>query len=359
MARAAKRGEVVTYAGEEDLRFIRNFHDVFLSLGLIILFMGLSMVTEIIAATQGLMGQGVGGIKANLVLRALLSGGLAGLAWMMAEVFSRTRRLVLPSMVLFIGWSQYVFVAAAALYLAFVAGAKDLDQLLELLQTVDGFPLYLSVVMTGATFLFYARMKLPFAMGALGLCLASFIFSFYIMNTDWKAEGSWMAFGEDFRGLWIMAGLVLFGLGLYFDALDPERKSRLSDNGFWLHFFAAPVLFSGAMMTFSGRGGNGVTEGASPVLALIIVGVFAFVSLLINRRALLVSGLLTAAFAISSLVRDAGIGGLWSPATTMVMLGGAMVVLGGAWHALRAIVVAPFPKSGPLARIIPPVTRME
>ncbi len=31
-----------------------------------------------------------------------------------------------------------------------------------------------------------------------------------------------------------------------------------------------------------------------------------------------------------------------------------MVLLGGGWHSLRRVVVAAFPKSGPIARIVPP-----
>jgi hypothetical protein len=46
-------------------------------------------------------------------------------------------------------------------------------------------------------------------------------------------------------------------------------------------------------------------------------------------------------------------------ALTLLLLGGAMVLLGGAWHAVRRVLVAPFPKRGLVARIIPPEPAAE
>ena len=39
---------------------------------------------------------------------------------------------------------------------------------------------------------------------------------------------------------------------------------------------------------------------------------------------------------------------------TLLLLGAAMVLLGGGWHGVRRAIVAPFPKTGLIARIIPP-----
>lgn len=355
MARGGKNSgrDHPSYAGEEDLRFIRNFHDVFLAMGLILLITGLWIISEIMTATAGFFGDGLNGVRAFIFLRAGVAFGLAFVCWLLAETFSRARRLSLPSIVLFIGYSGFVFQGAAQGYLGVMAQANDFDAVRDAIRTLDGFPLFLSVVMTLSSLVFYMRMKLPFAMGALGLSIASFVFSIYILQEDWSSEGSLSAFGSAMLDLWLLAGVMLFVLGLYFDARDPERVTRLSDNGFWLHFFAAPILFFGVSAKITGG------ADVSPSVTLIIVGVFAFISLLINRRALLVSGILTAIFALGQLVSDAGLSGMWASGTTLVLLGGAMVLLGGAWHGLRRILVAPFPKSGPVARIIPPVTRLE
>lgn len=345
--------ESVAYAGEEDLRFIRNFHDVFLSIGLVILLSGLYLVTEILVGLPSLLSSvsPLQTVSSHFLFRAVVFGALAVLSWGLAEVFARTRRLTLPSIVLFSAWSWFIFFAAAVAYLGVKVDVQSLDQIIEALKSLRDFPLFMSIVMTAAALVFYLRMKLPFAMGALGAALASFVFTLFIYRQGWTFGESADVASQTFNTLWIGSGGVLFLLGVYFDALDPERRTRFSDNGFWLHLFAAPILFTGIMSRFG--------DGYAPGLALTIVGLFALVSLLINRRALLVSGLLTAAWAISQIADGAGLEGLWSTATTLIALGGAMVLLGGAWHGIRALIVAPFPKSGPIARIIPPVSRLE
>lgn len=347
----SKNQEAVTYAGEEDLRFIRNFHDVFLSIGLLMLLFGIYIATEILVGVPNLLASQspLQSASSHFLFRAVVFGGLAALSWGLAEVFARTRRLTLPSMVLFSSWIWFTFFAAAVGYLGVKVNAQSFDEILEALKSVRDFPIFMSIVMTIASLLFYLRMKLPFAMGAVGLSLASFLFSVFIYKEGWSDGGG---YSPSFLTQWIGAGVILFVLGLYFDALDPERRTRFSDNGFWLHLFAAPILFTGIMNKFGGG-------GFSPALTLGIIGVFALISLLINRRALLVSGLLTAAYAIAQLAGNAGLEGMWGTATTLITLGGAMVLLGGAWHGLRRIVIAPFPKSGPIARIVPPVTRVD
>jgi hypothetical protein len=353
----SKDQEVVSYAGEEELRFIRSFHDVFLSIGLTMLIVGLYTVSEILVTVPNLLeaGSPLENASGHFLFRAVVFGGLALVSWGLAEVFARTRRQALPSMVLFIFWIWFVFFSAAVGYLGVKVDVQGFDQIMDALKSLRDFPLFMSVVLTIASLVFYLRMKLPFAMGAVGLGLASFLFSIFIYREGWGANGS-DQFSPTLLTQWIGAGVVLFVLGLYFDARDPERRTRLSDNGFWLHLFAAPILFTGIMNKFGPGGSSGEF---SPGLTLVIIGVFAFISLLINRRALLVSGLLTAAYAIAQIAGAAGLDGMWGAATTLITLGGAMVLLGGAWHRLRGLIIAPFPKSGPIARIIPPVTRTE
>lgn len=90
-----------------------------------------------------------------------------------------------------------------------------------------------------------------------------------------------------------------------------------------------------------------------------MIGVFAIVSLLINRRALIVAGLITAGVAIGVLVNQAGLGQAAVIAVTLLLLGGVVVLLGAAWTPVRRVLTAPFPNSGPLARIIPPANSAQ
>lgn len=346
-----------TLPGEEDLRFIRNFHDVFLSIGILMFVGGLGIATAILvgpmlkdAATEG-----ADGFRRALTIVAGAAGFDALLMWLMAEFFARGRRLFLPSIVILIAFALFFFVAAGAAYgvirgldQQFFDGLHDSDMEGMVRQGAEFF-LVVGGAATFAIFAFYARMKLPFAMGlgAYMLTGTAIAAAFYTMPE--KAQAI-------MQPSQLYAGIFLFLLGLYFDARDPERKTRISDNGFWLHLFAAPLILNSALAMTVGTEFLTESEMASgaALTTLAIVFTFAFVSLLINRRALLVAGLLYALIAAGFLISKIGLSGAWTVAVTLLVLGGAMVLLGGGWHSLRRIVVAPFPKTGLIARIIPP-----
>lgn len=351
---------IVHYEGEEELRFIRNFHDIFLSIGLGMFLVGLAIVAGLVHVSlfgEGMLeGNDLGKVRDAVGGSAAIALAYAAAAWLLAEIFARTRRLFLPSIVIFIGYALAMLWAAYALFLFFNSDIGNVDGVEDAINQFRILPLYTSVFMSVAVFAFYFRMRLPFSLGVGGLVLASFVFSVFILVYDFEKLDDLKSFWPILMSLLLAMGLILFSLGLVYDARDPHRENLLSDNAFWLHFFAAPILFGAVTNLVAGPGQLDGTGTFPAVTTLIIVLIFAVVSLLINRRALLVSGLLSAIFAVAVLVRQAGFDAIWTVAVTLLTLGGAMVVLGGAWHSIRRVLIAPFPKTGPLARIIPPVT---
>ena len=339
-------------SGEEELRFIRNFHDVFLSIGLMLFGAGLGLVSMLLVG-QTFSFQSIANIQSAGWSVAIVFFVDAAIMWLTAEFFARSRRLFLPAIVILIGFvwfftwgviAAYITAFSDGNYSSFDAAARELERL----------PLTVSATVTFAIFLYYFRMKLPFAMGlgAVGLVITIIAFLGF-------TDGNLLAALSG--RLQLFSGLFLFLLGVYFDARDPARVTRLSDNGFWLHFFAAPLIFNAVMTMTTGGGlfgGNPFANGGNATgqagLTLGLVIFFAVVSLLINRRALLVAGLLSAAASIAALLRASGLGGAWIAGMTLLLLGGAMVLLGGGWHGVRRALVAPFPKTGLIARIIPP-----
>jgi len=338
-------------SGEEELHFIRNFHDVFLSLGIAMFSAGLGIAT---AVALGPMIKSAGSdISGSLLIAAGAAGIDAIIMWLMAEFFARGRRLFLPSIVILIGFSMFITCAAAALYGWHIGANKEFFEGLGE-QGVEGAVrktsealVFIAGVTTLAIFAFYARMKLPFAMGLGGYSLAGA----GVAATFWAFPS---VAANYIQPLVLAAGVFLFFLGVYFDARDPERKTRISDNGFWLHFFAAPLILNAVLQMAVGPENITAHQTGAAAVTLIIVFAFAFVSLLINRRALLVAGLLYALIAGGYLISKVGLSGAWTIAVTLLVMGGAMVLLGGGWHVLRRIVVAPFPKEGLIARIVPP-----
>lgn len=341
--------------GEEDLRFIRNFHDVFLSLGILMFAGGLGIATVMVLAPMVKETAQAGGAAFHntLILIAGAAAVDAAIMWLMAEFFARGRRLFLPSIVIFTAFNLFFMIGAGAAYGAILnldkAFFEDLDGagFVGAIRQASEFFVVVFGVTTAAIFAFYLRMRLPFAMGVFGYFLASV-----------GVAGAFYLWPEKAQSLMqpaqLAAGVFIFLLGVYFDARDPERKTRISDNGFWLHFFAAPLILNSVLGMTVGPDMLTQNSSGAAVVTLIVVFVFAFVSLLINRRALLVAGLIYALIAAGYLVSKVGLSGGWTAAVTLLVMGGAMVLLGGGWHALRRLVVAPFPKTGPIARIVPP-----
>jgi hypothetical protein len=172
--------------------------------------------------------------------------------------------------------------------------------------------------------------------------------------------------------LYLVLGILLFLAAVAFDMRDPARASRFSDNGFWLHFAAAPLILNGAfsLVTQAFAGDVAVSpsaamiaqagEGGSPAAAaqasvtLAVVVLLGVISLLINRRALVVSALLTTGVAIGVLLNAVGLGAGALAASTLIVLGAFVLILGAGWHTVRRALLAWLKPDGVWARIFPP-----
>ncbi len=350
----ADRSASPSPAGEEELRFIRNFHDVFLSIGLGLFAVGLGIFSTLmigqltgIQIDEGNIGKSV---KGALMIGGTVYAVNAAVIWGIGEVFARTRKLFLPAIVILVAFTVFVVLSVSAFYGASFGEVPDSFD--DVADSARLYPLVVSIAATFAILAYYVRMKLPFAMGVGAASLAGVVVSIAIYsNPSLVLNNIWA---------WVFgAGLFLFILGIYFDARDPERRTRISDNGFWLHFFAAPLMFTAITRMVAGDGAYSSDATFPAVATLLIVVVFAVISLLINRRALLVAGLLSAGVAIGVLVNNVGMDGAWTAGLTLLLLGGAMVLLGGGWKTVRRILIAPFPKTGWIARVIPPETIID
>jgi hypothetical protein len=163
----------------------------------------------------------------------------------------------------------------------------------------------------------------------------------------------------------LIVGLALFTAGVAFDVRDPARATRLSDNGFWLHMAAAPFILNGALGCIASIIAPGAWSGVAALTAegkgatlaaanLVIVVFLGLVSLLINRRALIVSALLTAGISVGVLLNSAGLSAASLAAGTLLTLGAFVLVLGAGWHKARALLLRRVPRSGLMARVFPP-----
>jgi hypothetical protein len=338
--------------GEEDLRFIRNFHDVFLAIGIVLLSVG--MMVGISATVSN---------NKDVVAGALLTGELAAgaaiILWFLGEFFARRRRLFLPAIAIVCCLTVFVVIAAISLYSSTLLG-RSVNWTFDRGMPVEmrGGILLAAGCAAVAPALFYARFRLPFSLGLTGLSLALFVIA-ACLTANWDATTRLLP------ALYLILGIVLFLAAIGFDARDPQRQTRLSDNGFWLHFASAPLILNGVFgligmavnrgvvspsaMIVSGNAGAG--QAGATLAAIILLGL---ISLLINRRALIVSALLTAGIAIGVLLQTAGLGVDELAGATLTTLGAFVLILGAGWHGARRVLLHWVKPHGMMAHIFPP-----
>lgn len=380
---AARPADAAT-PSDELLPFLSNFHDIFTTIGVVILFSGLG-----VGAVQ--VFQSVAPAEGGLAFDALwmaLALGVALAAWLVSAILVGRQRRILPGVVLSVVFAACAGGAAAYLYSRLTFGLVDPSAigavfedlfagagpsreavqagLADLSPAARIWPVGLGVIFSAVVALYYAAFRLPFAGGLTGFALVWTAWAAFVVTDPYTAVVYNPLVG-------LIMGLALFFAGVVFDARDPERTTRLSGTGFWLHFFAAPTLLGAAVGVANtgirlseadlaaGPGlfaalapGDGEAAIRSAAVTLAVILVFALISLLINRRALIVSGLITAGVALAVLVTELGLGGGGVAAVTLLALGGFVVLLGAAWTPVRAALLAPFPTEGLAARIFPP-----
>jgi hypothetical protein len=341
--------------GEEPLRFIRNFHDVFLATGIVLLAIGLGIATVTSAANL----DWVGAPRTALAVVAGMSFGCSAILWALAEAFSRRRRLFLPSIALCIAITGYGAATALFTYVS-LSGLVMKDVSFG----EQGAPLVIRAIALAGTVgalltvaAFYLRFRLPFSLGLGGSVSFLVLLALTFMAAPNQVFGLLPV-------ILLLGGVLLFAAGLWFDTRDPQRTSRLSDNGFWLHLAAAPMILNGSLglaarlfnLSQDRTGAFGMMSVGEPAFAavtLLIVALLGFLSLLINRRALIVSALLTTGVAVGVLMNSVGLGAGALAASTLLVLGAGVLILGASWHKLRRALLSHVKPDGSWARIFP------
>jgi hypothetical protein len=334
----------------ENLRFLTNFNDVFLTIGIAVLMTGVSFLSfNLFNSVLGLSNIDSLGSGTEAIGRVKLAGLLIPLpvlagAWLLAEYFCGRRRLLLPSM-------------ALAGVITFSAGLMATSVLIPTSEQAaksfvgdDGWGAlkmgyaFFGGAALGAAAIFW-RFRLPFSLFLLATSCAGLFYTSIVRIDDGNLILSGVAT--------LIAGLVTLAVAIWFDMRDPQRASRTSDQAFWLHLAAAPQIIFGirGLVLGSGFAPAGMADAAMMLLVLVA---FALLSLALNRRALIVSGLVTFATALWVLVDRVGGGGLNTVMLTALIVGASIVLLGGGWRTARRVVLRLVPSEGLTGRIFPP-----
>lgn len=298
-------------ADEENFRLVTGFNDIFVVIASLLLLISATYI--------------------GTTVRPWL-GPLLGvpIAWGLSEVFVGKKRMALPAIVLLLafviesgfavgialGWNQHAAMQSAALSV-------------------------FAACLTGmlAAFLHWRRFQVPITV-AIGV--ASGIGILY------AAIIAWMPLAHNFIGaISLAAGIATFVIAMVWDANDIERQTRRSDVAFWLHLLAAPLIVHSTFTFMGGTGELQVWQAAVFVGLYLLIGV---ISLIIDRRAMMVSALVYVLYALSSLLKTYGVVGLGF-AVTAFIIGSALLLLSAFWHRARAPLVRHLPSA--IQRFVP------
>jgi uncharacterized membrane protein YbjE (DUF340 family) len=182
---------------------------------------------------------------------------------------------------------------------------------------------------------FFLRFKLPFSVFLFAASIAAFVLA------------SFMAFiGKDvitpyLRWVILAIGLSVFAAAMWFDVQDPHRTKRTSDQGFWLHLLAAPIITHSVLWTSLQpliTANSSTPETSANLMVIIVLSMFvlfSLVALIIDRRALLISSLGYAAAALGYIIYKFDLEGNAALIITMILIAGLILSLGTGWYSLR------------------------
>ena len=214
-----------------------------------------------------------------------------------------------------------------------------------------GAPLGLAVLIPVALvcYLFWKIHRLPLALALVWAAGAGLITGSDVLISIDRPQAA-------AAGRALLAGLALFGAGMWYDSRDRLRQTRLTDVAFWLHLGAAPLLVHG-FFSLSGAGSFGDSEHVRPLFVLITFAVLAAISLLIDRRPLLASSFVYLVAATYSLIRAASAAANigereLAAAMAPAVIGVLLLFLAAAWTPLRGLMLRALPQD--LARHLPP-----
>ncbi len=320
--------------GSENLRFLTNFNDIFLAIGMGILVLGVSVLSG------NLFIEGMGASRVTFLLTPL---PVLVAAWGLAEYFCGRRRLLLPSMVL----ATTICLCIGAMAIALVAPDGEESNIFS--RDFDNVAASLGYAGFGGAALgalaVFARWRLPFS---LFLAAGSIAGLFYTGVARFGGESLLFSGGTT-----MAAGAATLAAAIWFDARDPQRASITSDCAFWLHMAAAPQIMLGLRGLILGSGFAPEGAGDALVMLAALIG-FGILSLALNRRALIVSGLVSFIVALGVLVEGLSGGAVNTLMLTALIVGGAIVLLGGGWRTARRGLLRIVPHRGFAGRIFPP-----
>ena len=283
---------------EENFRLVGGFNDIFIVIACALLLFSSLWVMSSISEVMGYL-------------------VFAGLSWGLAEIFVLKRKMALPAIILLLAFVGGVFAFSQALF----------SSLLEF------SPIISTALSTLAAYFHWRRFQVPITI-AVGTGAALALLASIVMSIVPESTGMLMA-------TLFFCGCIAFTGAMYWDSADTSRITRKSDVAFWLHLLSAPLIIHPIFWNLGVLDGN---ESFSNMALVVLLYLFmAVLSILIDRRAFMVSSLMYVIYALSSLIDNYGGIGYSFPLTGMVM-GASLLLLSIYWQRVRALFVTQLPE---------------
>ncbi len=312
---------------DEALRFVTGFADIFVTIGIALFLGALAFIMDVRTGSTPMF------------------AGLAASSWLLAEFFTGKRRMALPSIVLLVVFVGATFILALQVFTSLLPPGPALSERFWFVPVTAPAPLAVAAILaTAMAAMHYVRFHVPItiAAGAGTLCLLAL-----------AAVASLVpGIGLTAIDLVLLAcGLAVFALAMRFDVSDPERLTRRTDIAFWLHLLAAPLIVHPLIRGLLHGLDLKITTGAAVGILWIFVGL-GIVAVVIDRRAILVSGLVYAGIACNALIRASGLATQsYLIPTVLLALGAFILLISAGWQPLRRVLLRRLPR--PLAARLP------
>ncbi|MGL4405434.1 MAG: hypothetical protein ACRCT6_06715 [Notoacmeibacter sp.] len=325
---------------DEALRLVGGGNDLFVTVGVVLLLAGLFFVLTAIGS----------------LATAFTYGIIATVIWVIAEIVTRQKRMRLSSTVLavlFMGAIAELISQYLSTRIDFAALETNPLAIVAMRGEIGWLSLGAAAVFIVAAIVYFWRFGVPVLAAIIALALTALGFvQIVLFLYDGVTAGSVAVPSvdqipgviRDALYLPLIAGLMVFGVAVGLDLHDRERRTLWSDCAFWLHLVSAPLLVHPLFIMATGQdvafGRIEAGQSAIVMLTLLII-MFVYVALAIDRRSLLVPtlgyfGSIGIYALVSKTATETGL-----PPFALILLGvGAIIILfGTTWHTIRRVLI--------------------
>ena len=191
---------------EEHVRLVTSFNDIFVTAAAVLVLAGAGWIAASLDTAPG-------------------AAVVAVASWVLAEYFTRRRRMALPSIVLMLTFAGSVFWTAWTL----LPGSGDAP-------APGQAAVMAGVAAAGAAWLHWRRFQVPATVAA---GAAALVFAILCLVFDRTPDRHVM---DAVLAAMFLSGAGVFALAMRWDLSDRDRATGRSDVAFWLHLLAAPLL---------------------------------------------------------------------------------------------------------------------